>query len=353
MFEPRHPSLAIFSSVAVASTLFLGLVIGLMLTQVLGEVSSGLAGFILVIVALPIALSVTTFLSLILPYRAFVSTSTPISVVASYTPYAAGASAGIAVALWLARMLPLDYEPLPGVWMTFVGISVTVTWLLTGWAANHLAAMVERRGGYERGLEENRESRHRMMMVHEQTRKEVAGLLHGRVQSRLLIVRHWLKDCHSNLNGASEEVKDRLENANTLLQEISDQDLRSIGRQLYPSIIRIGLPGSLNSLGDRFRSVFDVDLQIGKELEEIETPGASGLSDPLRLAIYRVVEEALGNVVKHSEASSVEVRLNLSPNKEILLEVIDNGCGFVRSKLPTGQGLLSILRYSLRWSRGN
>ena len=148
-------------------------------------------------------------------------------------------------------------------------------------------------------------------MVHEQTRKEVAGLLHGRVQSRLLIVRHWLKDCHSNLNGASQEVKERLENANTLLQEISDQDLRSIGRQLYPSIIRIGLPGSLNSLGDRFRSVFDVDLQIGKELEEMETPGASGLSDPLRLAIYRVVEEALGNVVKHSEASSVKVRLSL------------------------------------------
>ncbi len=345
LFEPRHPSLAIFSSVAVASTLFLGLVIGLMLTQVLGEVSSGLAGFILVIVALPIALSVTTFLSLILPYRAFVSTSTPISVVASYTPYAAGAIAGIAVALWLARMLPLDYEPLPGVWMTFVGISVTVTWLLTGWAANHLAAMVERRRGYERGLEENRESRHRMMMIHEQTRKEVAGLLHGRVQSRLLIVRHWLKDCHSNLNGASQEVKERLENANTLLQEISDQDLRSTGRQLYPSIIRIGLPGSLNSLGDRFRSVFDVDLQIGKELEEMETPGASGLSDPLRLAIYRVVEEALGNVVKHSEASSAKVRLNLSPNKEILLEVIDNGCGFVRSKLPTGQGLLSIEDY--------
>ena len=41
----------------------------------------------------------------------------------------------------------------------------------------------------------------------------------------------------------------------------------------------------------------------------------------------------------------MKVRLNLSPNKEILLEVIDNGCGFVRSKLPTGQGLLSIEDY--------
>jgi len=212
--------------------------------------------------------------------------------------------------------------------------------------SNHLAAIVDRRREYEKGLEELMESRHRIMLVHEQTRKEVAGLLHGRVQSRLVVLGHWLKETQDLLKDGPKEAVESLEQANKLLREIRDQELRSITRQLYPSIIRTGLPSALNSLADRFRGMFDVDLEIDKDIAEVESPMRPSLNESLRLTLYRIAEEALSNVAKHAQAGEARVTLRLLPKQEVLLVVGDNGQGFEPSKARQGQGLLSMEDYA-------
>ena len=116
-------------------------------------------------------------------------------------------------------------------------------------------------------MEESRGSRRHMILTHEQTRKEVANLLHARVQSRLLVLDYWLKDCEDLVTGP-QEVLDQLKNARTTLGEIIQEDLRSITRHLYPSIIHIGLPGALNSLAERFHSIFTVEIDIDHEVRE-------------------------------------------------------------------------------------
>jgi len=45
------------------------------------------------------------------------------------------------------------------------------------------------------------------------------------------------------------------------------------------------------------------------------------------VALYRVLQEALTNVVRHAKATSVHVQLNVSNNK-LIMEIIDNGIGF-------------------------
>ncbi len=183
------------------------------------------------------------------------------------------------------------------------------------------------------------------MLIHEQTRKEVAGLLHGRVQSRLVVLGHWLKDCQGQLKDGPAQAMESLEEANKLLREIRDQELRTITRQLYPSIIRTGLPSALNSLADRFRSVFSVEVLIDKDVAEMDNPMNPRLNESLRLTLYRVAEEALGNVAKHAQANEVWLSLSLSPARELMLVVRDNGRGFDRSTAKVGQGLLSIDDY--------
>ena len=344
-WAPRPPSLAIFTSLAVAVTLLIGMVASATAAQVSGELTGSFKGFLLLAVSLPVALMVTIVLSVAIPYRAYASPSMPVALIASYGPYALGALSGIWVALWLGQVLPLGYAPLAAHWKGSVGLGGPVVWLVLGLISNHLAASADRQREYQRGIEELRESRHRMVVVHEQTRKEIAGLLHGRVQSRLIVLGHWLKECQERLKDRPQEAAEKLANATELLKDIRDHELRSIARQLYPSIIRTGLPSILSSLADRFQTVFDVQTDVDRKLVEIEGSSGPGLDEQLRLTFYRVAEEALSNAAKYAQAREAKIRAYLSPSFEVVLEVEDDGEGFLPHETPPGQGLLSMEDY--------
>ena len=65
------------------------------------------------------------------------------------------------------------------------------------------------------------------------------------------------------------------------------------------------------------------------------------LSDELSLTVYRIVQEALTNAVKHAQASHLSVQLSTEP-QGLYLQVLDNGKGFDPSKNTTGFGLRGI-----------
>lgn len=65
------------------------------------------------------------------------------------------------------------------------------------------------------------------------------------------------------------------------------------------------------------------------------------LSNELSLAVYRIVQEALTNAVKHAQASQLSVQLS-TKHQSIHLQILDNGKGFDPSKNTTGFGLRGI-----------
>ena len=347
MFVVRPPSLVIFTPLAVAATLFMSVVMGLAAAQVSGDMPGSFGIVLLVFASLPISLFTTIFLSIVIPSRAYASSSPAKALLSSYCPYVLGSLTGIWGAIWMGTVLPLDYEPLTNVWKMTIAAGGPLVWLLLGMVSNHLAATAERRREIEQGLDELRESRHRLMVVHEQTKKQVAGLLHGRVQSRMIVLGHWLRECQDGLRDGSTDVAEGLEKVSKLLHEIRDQELRSITRQLYPSIIRTGLPSAVNSLADRFRPMLSVDVVIDSSISELDSPlRPGGLSESTRLVIYRVAEEALGNTAKHSGAQQARINLSLSGTaQEAVLDIWDDSCGFDQSKTGPGHGLLTMEDY--------
>ena len=64
------------------------------------------------------------------------------------------------------------------------------------------------------------------------------------------------------------------------------------------------------------------------------------LSQEIQLNIYRVLQEQLTNIVKHSNASSIEVRLDV--NKALHFQISDNGVGFDVTTFKSGIGLANI-----------
>jgi signal transduction histidine kinase len=101
-----------------------------------------------------------------------------------------------------------------------------------------------------------------------------------------------------------------------------DKELRELARSLQsPAGLRIPLEEALKHEVDtlRNRSAIDVELSISGSLD--------GLTASQKIALVRLVQEALSNVHDHSEAESVKVRISATRTR-LGLEVVDDGRGF-------------------------
>jgi len=100
-------------------------------------------------------------------------------------------------------------------------------------------------------------------------------------------------------------------------------DLRRVVDDLHPIILdNFGLNSALKSLIDRFSRHTKITAEYTCSAENLD----EDLDELKRLTIYRIVQEALNNIEKHSLATSAIIRLERR-NGNILVQVIDNGKG--------------------------
>jgi PAS domain S-box-containing protein len=76
----------------------------------------------------------------------------------------------------------------------------------------------------------------------------------------------------------------------------------------------------------------------------VEGPRHTRLPADAQVALYRIAQEALNNVIKHSRASEAAIRLEYTPAGGVALEVWDNGRGFELAAVPAGHLGTSIMR---------
>jgi two-component system, NarL family, sensor histidine kinase UhpB len=173
----------------------------------------------------------------------------------------------------------------------------------------------------------------------EAERRRVARDLHDSVNQILSAVKFRLNAVEEKLQdrpGAADAWRDVLQ-ARAHLEKAMDE-VRCISRNLRPSELDdLGLAAAVRSLGSEFgeRTGFRLDLQLG------EWP--AGLPAEAELQLYRILQEALGNIERHAGARRVEVRLESDPAAGLLrLQVRDDGRGFDPSRARTGMGLVDM-----------
>jgi signal transduction histidine kinase len=189
------------------------------------------------------------------------------------------------------------------------------------------------------------ESRRRIVSVQEGVRREIASHLHGRVQARMLVLRTQLYRTmrrHESGPDADGEMSGIIEQLDDLIQN----DITSLSRRLYPSILRRGLVTALESLSDQFRPSFTVSLEVSERYSQLEEQDRDAVPETVRLAAYRIAEDALTNVLKHANASSVRIRLDLPDRDHLRLAVEDNGQGFDLDGSGRGLGLEAMQDYA-------
>ncbi|HSD83060.1 MAG TPA: ATP-binding protein, partial [Anaerolineae bacterium] len=132
---------------------------------------------------------------------------------------------------------------------------------------------------------------------------------------------------------AQRSVKDqpslRILNELENLAERTVEDLRRMTRALRPIYLEdLGLVTALEMLARETSENYGLDVRFKKSGEE------QRLSREVELALYRIAQEALSNIVRHANAQHAFLGINFGID-EIKLEAQDNGVGFQMPKSPT------------------
>ncbi|MCH8817177.1 MAG: hypothetical protein IIC92_05545 [Chloroflexi bacterium] len=195
-----------------------------------------------------------------------------------------------------------------------------------------------------------RQSRERLVNAGEAARRAIAEELHGPIQTKLFMASQSLSAVRAEMDRDEfdlETLATSFDEALEQLERVREEDIRLLSHRLHPGIVRISALAGLRSLREFYESMVPISLDIGEEIEELEPAGASRIPESVRLAVHRVADAALANVVKHAGATECVIHWGYDrDNGELKLSITDDGCGFEPdARAPSGLGLITIRDY--------
>ena len=166
----------------------------------------------------------------------------------------------------------------------------------------------------------------------EQERGEIGKELHDNVNQVLTTTKLYLE-----LSLTNPELKDELiqKSAKNVMYVIDE--IRQLSRSLMdPSIGDLGLIDSLRDLIESINMTRRVHIIMDSSAD-----AEDGISENIKLMIFRIVQEALNNALKHANASTVLLTLRKIKGR-LKLNIIDDGVGFDITSIKRGAGLKNI-----------
>jgi PAS domain S-box-containing protein len=170
--------------------------------------------------------------------------------------------------------------------------------------------------------------------VIEAERKHVAREVHDELGQILTALRMDTSLLRRELAG-QEAVRSRLDGMHSLIEDMF-RTVRSIAGSLRPSTLDLGLVSAIEWLAEDFEKRWQIECALDIDPRDIQT------SDAYATTVFRVIQESLTNVARHSKASRVGIWLRQS-HDSLQLEIRDNGCGFAYDKQhPSGFGVIGM-----------
>jgi PAS domain S-box-containing protein len=159
-----------------------------------------------------------------------------------------------------------------------------------------------------------------LLRLQDEERRRLARELHDATAQKLAVLLLGLKSLTAQASSLDARAQESLAECQALAKQCADE-LRTFSYLLHPPLLEeLGLAGAVRDYADGFaqRSGLRVDLEVSPSLER--------LPREKELAIFRVLQESLANVHRHSGSKTVSIRLT-QLRGEIRLEVQDAGRG--------------------------
>lgn len=167
----------------------------------------------------------------------------------------------------------------------------------------------------------------------EKERVEIGKELHDNIGQQLTTVKLLLDMAKITADAQT------LERVNMALRGVSGliDEVRSISRSLVPPTLKdLGFIDSVNDLIDSIRYTQSLSIELDYyDFDEDQLP------ENKKLALYRIIQEQINNIVKYARARHVSIFLRLS-HDNVLLQIKDDGIGFDVKSVKKGLGITNI-----------
>jgi PAS domain S-box-containing protein len=190
--------------------------------------------------------------------------------------------------------------------------------------------MTKRRRAEDALRESGKELRilsNQLLSAEEKERKRIARELHDSIGQALSAIKFSVENSLAQLRKVSDKTELESLEAIIPLTQKTIEEVRRIVKDLRPSILDdLGILATINWFCREFQKVYTA-IGIAVEIDVQE----NSIPSPLKTVIYRILQEALNNVAKHSWADQVQLSL-IERAGRLILSIQDNGVGFDVSK---------------------
>lgn len=230
-----------------------------------------------------------------------------------------------------------------GVWsQTEYTFKVLPPWWATWWAYSSYALLI---CGVVYGLYRNRiqglkkkqaDQIKAMVATQEEERKRISRDLHDDVGTKLSALKLFISALHEKATHTKNKEIESLATSSELFITEAIQDVRQLLQNLSPAVLEeFGYTAAVKAFVDKLNETKQIHFHLvifGME---------QGLQKEYDLALYRITQELINNVLKHAEAKQVSLQIGQRDGK-IILMIEDDGKGFDISSRKDGYGISNL-----------
>lgn len=160
----------------------------------------------------------------------------------------------------------------------------------------------------------------RVLTAQEEERGRIARDLHDGLGQSLTCLTVGLRAVEER--STDESIREHVQELRRIGSE-THQEIRRLATGLRPSVLDdLGLAAALERYLDDLGKVHGVQTKL-----DVQNLGGSRLPNAVETALYRIIQEATTNAIRHGAATEIRLTMRRTP-QSVELQVRDNGCGF-------------------------
>ncbi|MEM7129238.1 MAG: AAA family ATPase [Chloroflexota bacterium] len=168
----------------------------------------------------------------------------------------------------------------------------------------------------------------------ESERRRIASDIHDGLAQDLVALRRKASLWHDLVDAHPELMHTEIDKLLGTL-DVSIRDVRrSIFNVLPLSLENLGFLGALRQFVENFGTLYQLDLKLEVDDPEMNLPNTNELLPAMKeLRLFRVIQESLNNIGKHAQATSAQIKLDLTHPETVHVSIFDDGIGFSQNRL--------------------
>ena len=170
-----------------------------------------------------------------------------------------------------------------------------------------------------------------MLQLQDEERRRLGRELHDSLAQSVLAVNLNLAQATRSLTAVDERSRHSLAEARRVLAEMS-REIRTLSYLLHPPLLdELGLVSAVKEYAEGFSERSGIKLELDVQA------GFGRLPQEAETALFRIVQESLANIQRHSGAQTAKIQLR-GDSARVSLEVTDRGRGMDKKAIERGNG---------------